>query len=255
MIQENALVMLYAKETQQKFFITLKSQENFSSHFGIVAHEKIMEADFGQTIKSHTEKEFLIIRPSLYDLMMNIRRHTQIIYPKDVGYILLKLGVRCGDKIIEAGTGSGSLTLSLAYGVMPYGKVYTYEKREEFSQKAKKNLVMAGIDSFVEMNVADIEETGFKETNVDSVFLDMRDPVLAIEHAYKALRPGGTLGLLLPTTNQISDAITRMENQGYVEIEILETFFRRYKVNANRLRPEDRMVGHTGFLIFGRKGF
>jgi len=255
MILENTLVMLYAKETGQKFFITVTPGEKFSSHFGIVAHDVVMEAGFGEMIKSHKDKEFLIIRPSLYDIMMNIHRHTQIIYPKDVGYILLKLGVRCGDRIIEAGTGSGSLTLSLAYGVMPEGKVYTYEKRPEFSEKAEKNLLMAGIRPFVEMKVADVEETGFVETNVDSVFLDMREPALAIDHAYDALRPGGTLGLLLPTANQVSEALARMETRGYVEIEALETFFRHYKINPARLRPEDRMVGHTGYLIFGRKGF
>lgn len=254
MIDESRLVMLYSFKEGNKFFVKLKSEEMFSTHLGNVAHESIMEKDYGEKVLSHNGNEFLIIRPSLYDILMNIKRHTQIIYPKDVGYIRLKLGVRNGDRIIEAGTGSGSLTIALAYGVLPEGTIYTYERREEFSLKAEKNLIMAGIRDNVEMKVRDAALEGFDEENVDAVFLDMKEPASAIVHAYKALRPGGSLGLLLPTTNQVSDAIQQIENLDFVETEVTELMIRRYKINAERLRPEDRMVGHTGFLLFCRKG-
>jgi tRNA (adenine57-N1/adenine58-N1)-methyltransferase len=254
MIPENTLVMLYAKEDGKKFFVTLQKEYNFGTHLGNIPHSTIMEKSFGEEVATHIDKQFLIIRPSLYDIIMNIKRHTQIVYPKDIGYILLKLGIRNGDRIIEAGTGSGSLTIALAYAAAPDGMVTTYERREEFSQKAEKNLERAGIRNAVEMKVRDVAEEGFDETEVDAVFLDMKDPSASIEHAFKALRPGGNLGLLLPTTNQVCDALEKLETLDFIETEVLELMIRRYKLNAARLRPQDTMVGHTGFLVFAKKG-
>lgn len=254
MIPENTLVMLYSLTDQKKFFIRTEKGKNFSSHLGTLPHEEILSHSFGEKTATHLGREFLLIRPSLYDIIMNINRHTQIIYPKDIGYILLKLGVRNGDRIIEAGTGSGSLTIGLAYAAAPEGRIYTYERQEEFSRRAEKNLEMAGIREYVEMKVRDVEQEGFDESQADAVFLDMKEPYGVLEHAFSALRPGGTLGLLLPTVNQISDTLKKMENMDFVETEVTEIFIRHYKINADRLRPNDIMVGHTGYLVFSRRG-
>ncbi|OHD11623.1 MAG: hypothetical protein A2Y41_08955 [Spirochaetes bacterium GWB1_36_13] len=255
MIKTGTLVYLYFPEDGAKFFITLKEDAHFSSHHGIIHHNKIIELNFGDKTQTHKEKDLMILKPSLHDIIMNIKRHTQIIYPKDAGYILMKLGIRNGDRVIESGTGSGALTVAMAYAAAPEGRVYTYEIREEFSQKAALNLEMAGIRNNVDMKVRDVEEEGFDEKDADAVFLDLKTPQKAIGYAYEALRPGGGLALLLPTTNQINDVIIEIEKYPFVEPEITELLIRKYKINPYRLRPEDRMVGHTGYLVFARKGF
>ncbi len=253
MIEVDTLILLYSMVDEKKFFLQINPGRTFSTHHGNVLHNDIAEAGFGATIESHIGKKFLVMRPSLYDIIMNIKRHTQIIYPKDVGYILLKLGLRNGDRVIEAGTGSGALTIAMAYAVLPQGKIHTYERREEFSKKAEKNLIMAGIREYVDMKVRDVGEDGFDEKDVDAIFLDMKDPVDSIAFAFNSLRVGGTLALLLPTTNQISDALRKIEECDFTEVEVLELMIRKYKTVADRIRPEDRMVGHTGYLVFARK--
>jgi tRNA (adenine57-N1/adenine58-N1)-methyltransferase len=252
-LKENNLVLLYYQKGNLSYFLKLKKDELFSTHKGIITHNEILNKEYGESILTHKNDLFFIYRPSLSDIMMNVKRHTQIIYPKDIGYILLKLGTRPGDKVLEAGTGSGSLSIALGYSIFPDGHLYTYERRAEFSQKAYQNILMAGIEQMVSTKVKNIGEEGFDETNADSVFLDMKEPLPAIDKAYEALRPGGMLGILVPTTNQINDCIGKLESLPFSHIEICEILLRHYKVNAERLRPFDRMVAHTGFLIFAKK--
>jgi len=228
-IKENTLVLLYSLEDHKKFFITLKPGTIFSTHMGIIKHDDLLQKDLGDKVETHKQKEFLLLKPSLYEILMNISRHSQIIYPKEIGYILIKLGLKNGDRVIEAGTGSGALTTAMGYAVAPEGKIYTYEKREEFQKKAESNLIYANIKDSVEMKVRDVEEQGFDEKYVDAVFLDMKVPFHAIGHAFDALRPGGMLGFLLPTANQVSDVIRKLSEYQFVEIEALEILLRHYK--------------------------
>lgn len=253
MIPENTLIGLYSLEDKKTVYFTIEKDKIFSSHHGIIPHNQILEKNFGDTIETHKNKTYLILKPSLYDLIMNIKRHTQILYPKDIGFVLLKLGLRNGDRVIEAGTGSGALTIAMAYAVSPEGKVYTYEQKEDFSLKAEKNLIMAGIRHFVEMKVQNVEEQPFIEKEVDAIFLDIKTPVKSIEFAFQSLRKGGTLAFLLPTTNQVSEVLRELSHYSFIETEVVEILYRKYKINPDRLRPEDRMVGHTGYLVFTRK--
>lgn len=255
MLNTGTLVALIAAEDKKKFFFRLTPGANFGTHLGNIEHDKIMEKDYGSVIHTHIDKPFFIVRPSLFDIIMNIKRHTQIIYPKDIGYILLKLGLRNGDRVLEAGTGSAALSIAMGYAVAPEGKVYTYERRGEFADKARRNMEMAGISDFIESKVRDIGEDGFEETEVDAIFLDMKEPKAAIPHAYRALKNGGNLALLLPTMNQVSEVIKALEDEAFTfeDIEVVELLIRKYKINAERLRPEDKMVGHTGYLVFTRK--
>lgn len=136
--------------------------------------------------------------------------------------------------------------------VGPTGRVISYEREEKFALLAQQNLKRVGLDQRVTFKVKDVRE-GFEEKGVDALFLDLRTPWEYLDQAYGALGGGKTLGILVPTTNQVSQVLEKMEQRDFACPEVCETLLRYYKPNAERLRPQDRMVAHTGFLIFARK--
>jgi tRNA (adenine57-N1/adenine58-N1)-methyltransferase len=194
----------------------------------------------------------LLLQLSTYDQIMRVKRATAIVYPKEIGFILLKLGVKNGARLVEAGTGSGALTLALATAVQPDGMVYTYEERGDMQQLARKNLDSAGVLPFVTMRQRNIAE-GFDEIEVDALFLDVREPQDFLLQAHRALKGGGFFGAIVPTANQVSALLAGLQKGGWIQLEAQEFLQRSYKTVPERLRPDDRMVGHTGYLVFARK--
>jgi tRNA (adenine57-N1/adenine58-N1)-methyltransferase len=172
-------------------------------------------------------------------------------YPKDIGFILLAMDIGPGKHVLEAGTGSGSFTTALAFIVGSQGKITTYESRREFQHLAQKNLDRLGLSDRVDFKLRDISD-GFDEKNVDAVFLDLPNPQDYVTQAKEALKPGGYLGSILPTTNQVSTLLIALRRSNFAFIEVCEILLRYYKAVADRLRPTDRMVAHTGYLIFSR---
>jgi tRNA (adenine57-N1/adenine58-N1)-methyltransferase len=183
---------------------------------------------------------------------LDLKRTTQIMYPKDIGYVLLRINVGPGSRVVEAGTGSGGLTLALARAVMPTGRVYSYEVKPDVLNLAAKNLEKVGLLSFVELKERDIKE-GFDEVDADALFLDLRNPWDYLDQAHATLKSGGFFGATLPTTNQVVRLIGALTEHGFSIVEVEEILLRSYKAVPGRLRPMDRMVAHTGYLIFARK--
>jgi tRNA (adenine57-N1/adenine58-N1)-methyltransferase len=157
-----------------------------------------------------------------------------------------------GSRVVEAGTGSGGLTVALARAVMPTGRVYSYEVRPDVLKLATRNLEKLGLLPFVELKERDIEE-GFDEVGVDALFLDLRSPWEYLAQAHAVLKNGGFFGATLPTTNQVVRLIRVLPEHGFSAVEVEELLLRPYKAVPGRLRPMDRMVAHTGYLIFARK--
>ena len=245
------MVLLLDPDGKRTVFRLSPGQE-LHTHLGYVKHEAIVGHRYGTTIQTQLGHPYVLLRPSTLDLIMHTKRTSQIMYPKDIGYTLLKMNVAPGMRVAEAGTGSGGLTLALARAVQPSGRVYSYEEREEFQLNARKNLERAGLASFVDFKVRDIR-AGFDERELDALFLDVREPWLFLAQAHAALASGGFFGALVPTTNQVSEALAEMEEQGvWIEVEVCELLQRFFKPNAERFRPSDRMVAHTGYLIFAR---
>jgi tRNA (adenine57-N1/adenine58-N1)-methyltransferase len=191
------------------------------------------------------------LRPSIHDRVLELRRSTQIIYPKESGYALLRMNIGPGSRVIEAGTGSGGLTMVLAHAVRPHGRVYSYETRPEIQKLARKNLEQAGLDDAVEFKLRDIAE-GFDETDVDALFYDLPAPWDYLEQAHRAMISGGCFGAILPTANQVSQLLAELGRASFGLPEVEEIMLRPYKAVPARLRPMDRMVAHTGFLVFAR---
>lgn len=231
--------------------LRLEPGQTVQTHRGVLSHDDLIGRPWGSTVPSHLGQPFLLLRPSLHDLILRLRRTTQIVYPKEAGYILLKMSIGPGCRVVEAGTGSGALTAVLAHAVRPTGRVYSYEVRPEMQRLARRNLERMNLADVVEFKERDIAQ-GFDETGVDAVFLDLPNPWDYLEQAHAALVNGGYLGSLLPTANQVTRLLEALEPSRWGMVEVEEILLRPYKAVAARFRPEDRMVAHTGFLIFAR---
>ncbi len=234
------------------YVIRLTPGFEMQSHLGIIYHDDLIGLTWGERVQTHLGSVFMLLQPALDDLLRDIKRQTQIMYPKDIAYILVTMGIGSGSVVLECGTGSGAFTTALAFTVGPNGKVYSYEKRADNQLTAKRNLELFGLDKQVEFKVGDAAD-GFEERNIPAVFLDLSDAHTFIPQVREALEPGGFFGCLLPTTNQVSEMITTLKKNNFAFIEVSEILHRYYKVSATRLRPADKMVAHTGFLVFGRR--
>ena len=244
------LVLLLGKDGK-RFIVRLTPGESLHTHRGFIKHDDMLGQPFGAQLTSHLGYPFYLLRPSIHDLIMNVKRESQIIYPKESGYVLLKMNILPGSRVIEAGTGSGAMTIALARGVMPSGRVYSYDRRQDMIDLATRNLSRVGVLDLVDLKCQGIAE-GFDEKEVDALFMDVREPQLYVGRVKEALAPGSFFGALVPTTNQVSALLEELELRGFVDLEVSEMLLRHYKTVAARLRPEDRMVAHTGYLVFAR---
>jgi tRNA (adenine57-N1/adenine58-N1)-methyltransferase len=235
----------------KRFTIMLVPHGQLHTHRGILNHNDLIGLPWGSEIKSHLGSSFILIQPTLSDILLDIKRNTQIMYPKEIGFVLVNMGIGPGKHVLEAGTGSGSLTTALAYMVGAEGHVTSYETRPEMQRLAIKNLERLGLRDRVTFKLSDIKD-GFDEVGVDALYLDVPNPHDYIAQVKVALKPGGPFGAILPTTNQVSTLLVALKREYFAFIEVCEIFLRFYKAVPNRLRPTDRMVAHTGFLIFAR---
>jgi tRNA (adenine57-N1/adenine58-N1)-methyltransferase len=237
----------------KSFIVRVKQGGELQTHRGVVKFDDIIGKPWGSRIRSHMGNPFYVLQPALGDLLKELPRNTQILYPKDIGFILVQMGIGEGQVVLEAGTGSGSLTSAIAFAVGSRGKVITYEAREEMQKLARKNISRLGLEERVDFKLRELtQEQGFDEEGVDALFLDLPNPYNYIHHARKALKMGGFFGCILPTANQVSKLLLALRQFDFAFVDVCEVLLRYYKPEPDRLRPVDRMVAHTGFLIFAR---
>jgi tRNA (adenine57-N1/adenine58-N1)-methyltransferase len=234
------------------FIIRLQASAKFESHRGILQHDDLIGKTWGTQVFSHNGSPFFLLQPSLADLLIDLPRTTQILYPKDIGFILVTMGVGPGHKVMEAGTGSGSMTTALAYAVGDEGRVISYEIKPDNQNLARKNLTRFGLDSRVDFKLRDIQQ-GFDETDADSFFLDVPNPYDYTAQVRAALKPGGFLSCLIPTFNQVEKTLYSLRRERFAFINVCEILLRFFQPEPTKIRPTDRMVAHTGFLVFARR--
>ncbi|HNR01154.1 MAG TPA: tRNA (adenine-N1)-methyltransferase [Anaerolineaceae bacterium] len=237
--------------SHKSFMIVLKQGDLFHTHRGIIAHDDLIGKKWGIQVHSHNGSPFFILQPSLTDILRSTKRATQIMYPKEIGYILLYMGIGPGTRVIEAGTGSGSLTTALAHAIGRTGRVYSYEVKEATQASAKKTLSKLELSKRVDFKLRDIQE-GFDERSVDAIFLDVSNPYDYLKQVRAALKPGGHFGCLVPTANQVIQLLVELRRNDFAFIEVCDVSVRFYKPEPTRFRPTDRMIAHTGYLIFAR---
>jgi tRNA (adenine57-N1/adenine58-N1)-methyltransferase len=248
--REGDLIQLVSP-TNKVYLVRLAAGGQLHTHRGIVDFDAITGIPWGSPIYTHTGSLYYLLQPSLADILRETKRNTQIMYPKDIGFILVTMGIGPGAQVLEAGTGSGAFTTALAWAVGPQGHVYSYDNRPEMQNLARKNLDRLGLLERVTLKERDVAE-GFDEQGVDALFLDLQNPYEYLPQVRQALKSGGYFGSILPTTNQVSRLIYVFHANGFAFVDVCEIILRYYKPVAERLRPVDRMVAHTGYLIFAR---
>ncbi len=251
LIKDGDTIKIYFEN--RKTFITKVKASPYHTHLGMVNMEEFIGKPYGYHGYTNKNKSYFIMKPTLDDMIMKIKRATQVSYPKDLSYAIFKMGIRNGDKVIEAGCGSGASTTAFAYYVGENGKVVSYEKRSEFIDLAKENLSRFDLENRAIFKNRDIED-GFDEEDSDAVafFLDVKTPWVYMDKIKGLLKTGAFLCVLCPTTNQISETLKVMED-GFIDVNVVEIMMRWYKTNPERIRPEDKMIGHTAYLLFGRR--
>jgi tRNA (adenine57-N1/adenine58-N1)-methyltransferase len=249
--QPGDTVLLIAPD-KKRFIERLAVGGSKSTHHGILLHDDIIGKPLGRIVESHNGKRYMVLRPSMEELLISTQRETQIVYPKDIGYILLKLSIIPGARVIEAGSGSGALTTALARYVWPGGQVYTYETRRDMFELTARNLARTNLAEAVTQHHREIGED-FDERDADALFLDVREPWLYLDQVVRALADGAFFGSIVPTANQVTDLLYGFRDRPFVDIEVAEVLLRQYKPVPARLRPMDHLMAHTGYLVFARK--
>lgn len=233
------------------FILKLVKGGEFHTHRGILRHDELIGMPWGSQVFSHNGSPFFLLQPPIGDVLRELPRNTQIIYPKELGFILVNMGIGPGQHVVEAGTGSGALTCAFAYIIGSEGRVTSYEIRPDMQNMARRNLDRLGLLDRVELKLQSIE-SGFDETGVDALFLDLPNPEDYIPQVRCALKSGGFFGSILPTANQVERLLIALRKNDFAFVEVCEIMLRYYKPEPQRFRPTDRMVAHTGYLIFGR---
>ncbi|MFZ1023950.1 MAG: tRNA (adenine-N1)-methyltransferase [Thermoplasmata archaeon] len=196
---------------------------------------------------------YSLIRPTIADLLGQLRRNAQIVTPKDAFQLLYMTGVGPGARVVEAGAGSGGLTLVLAWAVGGQGRVISYDRRADFLDVARENLTRAGLADRVEFRERDVGTEGVDVRGVDAVLLDLPEPWTVLDSARSALRVGGSVGTYTPTYNQLERTVRALRSSGFEDVRSVELIERSLHVGEGGTRPEFDMLGHTGFLSAGRK--
>lgn len=250
-IEEGSLILLYCDQ-RRNWLLRVDKDREFHTHKGIIKLGDLIGHGYGTGVKSSLDAKFWALRPTTYDLIMHSARRTQIMYPKDIGLVILKLGLSSGFQVLEIGTGSGSMTVTAALAVKPSGHVHTYEIRPEFAEIAERNMKRASVTEFVTIHHADAA-AGIEGANFDAAIIDVGDPWPIIPHVHKALLGGAPLVSFSPTVNQVEKATELLGRTGFVNIQTVECFIREIRAETGKTRPATIMVGHTGYLTFAQK--
>lgn len=241
--------VLLVDARDRRYLLTLRAGDSFHTHAGLLGHDAVIGVPEGSYVHTTSGKRFLAMRPTLSDLVVKMPRGAQVIYPKDLGAILMVADISPGDRVLEAGVGSGALSMAL---LRTGAKVVGYEVRPDFASVARANVTaLLGRSAPYEIRMGDIYE-GVPRAGFDQVVLDVPEPWRVVPHLPGALRPGGILVSYLPTINQTAELREVLRRSSFAAVETFEVIHRTWHIEGRSVRPDHRMVGHTGFVTHGR---
>jgi tRNA (adenine57-N1/adenine58-N1)-methyltransferase len=244
--------VLLVDAKRRRHLLTLVAGEQFHTHAGVLEHDAIIGAPEGTTVRTTMGARLVAVRPTLAEYVLEMPRGAQVIYPKDLGPILVLADLFPGARVLESGVGSGALTLAALRAVGPDGRVTGYEIRDDFARRARANvegLLGSGVPLSIEVRDA---YAGIDETDLDRVLLDLPEPWRVVKHAEHALHTGGILLAYLPTIGQVARLREELAASAFGMVETLEVLQRTWHVDGQSIRPDHRMVAHTGFLTHAR---
>lgn len=237
----------------RRYLLTLRPGTSFHFHRGIVEHDQILGFPDGCTVTSTGGETLTVMRPTYADFVLKMPRGAQVIYPKDVAMILMQADIYPGARVLEAGIGSGAMTMALLRAVGPGGQVVAYEWREDFAERARQNIdaFLGGTDR-LDLRMGSIYEP-IDALEVDRCVLDLPEPHRALPQISRSMRSGGILACYLPTILQVHKLTEQLQSDpSWTSIWTQETLTRTWHVEGPSVRPDHRMVAHTGFLTFAR---
>ena len=250
-IEEGSLV-LYFYNSDKKWMIRVEKEKKLHTHLGIIDVGATVGLEYGSHIYTNKDKRIFLLPPNIYDYVMKSQRTTQIVYPKDYGYIAARTGLKNGSLVLEIGTGSAALSTFLASIVMPSGHVHTFDVNEDFMSIARKNLEKSGMNEYVTQYKFDPEIIS-RLHGIDLVIIDLGDPWNYLDIVHPVMKSGGSVVCICPTMNQLEMLSTHFFHCGFVDSEYVETFIRKIEAREGKTRPSMRMIGHTTYLGFARK--
>jgi tRNA (adenine57-N1/adenine58-N1)-methyltransferase catalytic subunit len=236
--------------------ITLKKGGEWHTHRGWLIHDQIVGLPEGSVVETTAGLKFLAFRPLLSDYVLSMPRGATIVYPKDAAMIVGVADIAPGSRVLEAGVGSGALTITLLRAVGPSGTVDSFERREEFASIATKNVTdyFRAMPENWTLTLGSLQDSVDRSRRYDRIVLDMLAPWECVELAQEVLEPGGVLLSYVATTTQLSEmAETIKRSEAFTEPESTETIIRGWHHEGLAVRPQHRMIGHTGFLIIARR--
>lgn len=243
--------VLLVDRKRRRYLVTLQPGAEFHSHTGAVAHDDIIGCENGAAVKSNRGSAFDTFRPTLAEFVLKMPRGAQVIYPKDLGPILMLADVHPGVRVFESGVGSGALSMAL---LRAGAQVTGYEIREDFAARARTNVAtMLGEDALGDYQVQ-IRDAygGIDETNLDRVILDLPEPWQVVPHAARALDSGGIILAYTPSVLQAARFREALDEYGFGLAETVEVLHRSWHIDGAAVRPDHRMVAHTGFVSHAR---
>lgn len=237
------------------YSFTITPGKEWHTHKGWINHDDLIGMPEGSVVSTTAGLKFTAFKPLLPDFVLTMPRGATIVYPKDAAMIIGVADIYPGARVLEAGVGSGALTMSLLRAVGPTGKVHSVERRADFAENARVNVqtYFEGTPSNWSLEIGDLQDQNF-EANFDRVVLDMLAPWECVDISARSLRPGGVFLAYVATTTQLSATAEALKEDGrFTEPESSETLVRGWHHEGLAVRPQQRMIGHTGFLIQSRR--
>jgi tRNA (adenine57-N1/adenine58-N1)-methyltransferase len=235
----------------RRYLVRLEEGGEFHTHSGPVSHNELIGKEEGLVVRSSRGARYTAVRPTLAEVVLKMPRGAQVIYPKDLGPILILADVFPGAKVFESGLGSGALSMAL---LRAGADVTGYEIRPDFAERARANVagfLGSGVLDRYQVHIRDAYD-GIEENGFDRLVLDLPEPWRMVKAAEEALRPGGILVSYLPTINQVSTLRDTLYRSEFGMAETIEVLQRSWHVEGQSVRPDHRMVAHTGFLTSAR---
>jgi len=249
-LQEGDELVLHNGE-RDHHFMRYRPGGSFGTRKGQISLPESLS--YGDTLTSSSGVVFHVLRPTTAERTMKVRRTTTITYPKDAGWMILHSNVVSGCRVLECGSGSGSMTITLATLVGEEGKVYSIERRDDHLERARENVERAGLSSRVEFHLLDAAIHGFPVEGMTTCFIDVPEPWTLVRAAWQVLEGGASWLSLSPSYNQTERLVSVLQGEGFVDIETVEILERKILVRPGKTRPSERNITHTAFLTRARK--